>query len=77
MKMNREHRYNMLTPSYIKDLKRFLNTFMMDQEVKIVLMHPHNNEQFSNGTDFRFLHTLAKNEEYDRITDYLTELYSL
>ena len=61
MRMNREHRYNTLTPSYIKDLKRFLNTFHQDQEVKVILMGPANKEHFSNGTDFRMLHHLAKN----------------
>jgi enoyl-CoA hydratase/carnithine racemase len=69
--MNREHRYNTLSSAYIKDLKRFLTTLNQDNEVKVILMSGANDEHFSNGTDFRTLHHMAKEENHDKIVDYL------
>lgn len=40
LKMNREHRYNTLTPNYVKELKRAVNTMDIDDNVKLIYMRP-------------------------------------
>jgi enoyl-CoA hydratase/carnithine racemase len=53
LKMNREHRFNTLTPNYVKGLSRSIETLNLDEDVKLIYMVPYNGEHFSNGTDFR------------------------
>jgi enoyl-CoA hydratase/carnithine racemase len=38
LRLNREHRHNMLTPNYIKNIRRNLETLNLDQIVKVIYM---------------------------------------
>jgi len=38
MKMNREHRYNTLTPNYVRDVKRGIETLNMDEAAKVIVL---------------------------------------
>ncbi len=77
LKMNREHRYNTLTSHYIKSLSRGIESLNRDDNVKLIYMSPQNGEHFSNGTDFRTIMHLKKEGEYQRIAEYLNEIYAL
>jgi hypothetical protein len=39
--MNREHRYNMLTPSMIKDIHRGVESVNIDHEQDVIYMAPY------------------------------------
>jgi enoyl-CoA hydratase/carnithine racemase len=55
LKMNREHRYNTLTPNYIKGLRRGIESLNIDDNVLSIYIAPEKGEHFCNGTDFRTL----------------------
>lgn len=77
LKMNREHRYNTLTPHYVKELKRAVDTMDIDDNVKMIYMVPQKGEHFSNGTDFRTILHYKSENDYNSITSYLNGLYEL
>jgi enoyl-CoA hydratase/carnithine racemase len=75
--LNREHRFNTLTPNYIKSIRRSLETLNVDEVVKVIYMSGANGEHFSNGTDFRTLLHYSKEKNDAKIASYLEELYGL
>ena len=77
LRMNREHRYNMLTPNYIKNLRRAIDTLDQDDTVKLIYMLPEKGEHFCNGTDFRTILHYKKENKLDKVTNYLNELNNL
>lgn len=78
LKLNREHRLNVLTPNYIKGIRRSLETLNVDQVVKVIYMTGGNGEHFSNGTDFRtLLHYKKDGNNEQKIANYLEDLYGL
>jgi enoyl-CoA hydratase/carnithine racemase len=67
----------MLTPNFIKNIRRSLETLNLDQIVKVIYMTGGKGEQFSNGTDFRTLLHYKKEGSDAKIAAYLEELYGL
>mgnify|MGYP002630263239 CR=1 FL=1 len=55
VRLNREHRYNSLTPHFLKSVKRGVESFALDHSVKLIYLTPPKGIHFSNGTDFRTL----------------------
>jgi len=53
LKMNREHRYNTLTPSFAKTVKRGVESMFLDHSVALIYLSTVEGEHFCNGTDFR------------------------
>ena len=77
LKLNREHRHNILTPNYIKNIRRSLETLNMDEIVKVIYMTGGKGEHFSNGTDFRTMLHYKREGQEQKIASYLQELYGL
>ena len=77
LKLNREHRYNTLTPNYIKNIRRSLETLNNDEIVKLIYMSGAQGEHFSNGTDFRTIMHYKKQSDMPKIAQYLEDLYAL
>jgi enoyl-CoA hydratase/carnithine racemase len=75
--MNKEHRYNMLTPGFINELRRGVETHNIDNDRDVIYMAPRQGEHFSIGTDFRMISHMKKEENYDKIAEYFEQLYSL
>lgn len=75
--LNREHRHNMLTPNYLKNIRRSLETLNVDDVVKVIYMTGGKGEHFSNGTDFRTLLHYKKEGQMEKVASYLEELYGL
>ena len=75
LKMNREHRFNTLTPHMAESLSRGLNTMDIDQQVSVIYLASERNQHFSNGTDFRMLKFLKQEENTDKIQEYLQRVY--
>ena len=64
LKMNREHRHNTLTPNYIKELSRAIETLNLDDNARVIYMTGQKGEHFSNGTDFRTIMHYKKEDNY-------------
>lgn len=77
VKMNREHRYNTLTDAMISDITRGVDTFNNDYQCHAIYIGTEKGEHWSNGTDFRTLLHLKKEDNYGRITEYMRQLYHM
>lgn len=77
LRLNREHRFNTLTPNFLKSIRRSLNSLNADDLVKIIYMTGGKGEHFSNGTDFRTLLHYNKEKNEAKIASYLEDLYGL
>jgi enoyl-CoA hydratase/carnithine racemase len=77
MYLNREHRFNTLSPHFIHQFKRSLETLNVDEEAKIILLTTMKGEHFSNGTDFRTIMHYKTNNEEQNLLQYINDLYSL
>lgn len=75
--MNREHRYNTLTDAMIKDITRGVDTFNNDYQCHAIYVGTEKGEHWSNGTDFRTIVHLKKEDNYERITEYMRQLYHM
>jgi enoyl-CoA hydratase/carnithine racemase len=72
IKMNKEHNYNMLTPNFINEIQRGIQSMDADQIVSTIFMAPHRGKMWSNGTDFRALAQMQKEGSADAIAAYFT-----
>lgn len=75
--MNKEHRFNTLTPKFIRQVARGVDTMYIDHSVSVIYLTTANGEHFSNGTDFRTMlhyHNEGKEEE---LAKYIEDLYKL
>jgi enoyl-CoA hydratase/carnithine racemase len=77
LRLNREHRGNILTPNYIKNIRRSLDSLNMDEVVKVIYMTGGKGQQFSTGTDFRTILHHKKDGSTEPIAEYLEALYGL
>jgi enoyl-CoA hydratase/carnithine racemase len=77
LRLNREHRHNTLTPNYIKNIRRSLDTLNVDEIVKVIYMTGGKGEHFSNGTDFRTLLHYKTSDAPAKVASYLEDLYGL
>jgi enoyl-CoA hydratase/carnithine racemase len=75
--MNREHRYNMLSPNFIKEVTRGVETMNIDHMVDVIYLSTAKGQHFSIGTDFRTIAHMKKEGAYARVAAYLQELYGL
>lgn len=75
--LNREHRFNNLTEGMISDINRGLNTMNQDHTAKVIYIHPMQGKQWCNGTDFKTIAHMKKEDAYGRIQKYMEELYHL
>lgn len=77
LKLNREHRYNTLTPNFVKNVQRSLDSLNQEEVVKVIYVTGAKGEHFSNGTDFRTLLHYKKEGQEEKYTQYLNDLYNL
>ena len=71
VKMNREHRFNTLTDVMIKDITRGVDTMNNDYQCHALYIGTEKGEHWSNGTDFRTLLHLKREDNNARITEYM------
>lgn len=72
--LNREHRFNMLTPSYMREMKRGVESMNVDHVCNVIYMTPKKDQHFSIGTDFRTIAHMKKEDNYERIAEYLEDV---
>jgi len=75
--MNKEHRYNTLTTSFMRDVSRGIESMYVDPLVSVIYLGTHKGEHFCNGTDFRSINHMKKEENFDKIAQYFEQLYQL
>ena len=71
LRMNREHRFNTLTPNMIENVSRGVETMDVDNIVTTIYLGTEKHEHFSNGTDFRTIAHMKKEDSHDRIKEYI------
>ena len=69
--MNREHRYNTLTPHMIVDIERGVDTMDNYHLCQAIYLGTDKVEHWSNGTDFRTIIHMKKEDDYGRIQAYI------
>ena len=72
--LNREHRFNMLTPSYMREMRRGVESMNVDHICNVIYMAPRKDQHFSIGTDFRTIAHMKKEDNYGRIAEYLEDV---
>lgn len=77
VRLNREHRSNILTPNFIPQLKRAVETMYIDHTIELIYLTTYNGQQFCNGTDFRTLMHWKANNEHGKAVDYLGKVFDL
>jgi enoyl-CoA hydratase/carnithine racemase len=75
VRMNREHRHNILTPNFTKQIKRGVDTMYHDHNVELIYLTTPKGQHFSNGTDFRTLLHYQANNETDKLVEYLGDIF--
>mgnify|MGYP002396387885 CR=1 FL=1 len=53
VRMNKEHRFNTLTPNFVSQVARGVETMELDHTVALIYLTTVEGQHFSNGTDFR------------------------
>ena len=75
--MNQEHRNNLLTPTFLGQIERGLESMAIDHSVSVIQLSSSKNQNFSNGTDFRTILHHVKSGESKAAADYLQRVYDL
>jgi len=77
LKLNKEYRFNTLTPSFAHEISRGIGSFYEDRLTRAIYVGPEKDEHWCNGTDFRTILHMKKEANYGSLADYLTQLYQL
>lgn len=77
LNLNREHKDNYLSPTMIKELKRFIQSYELDESIRMIYMKSSGEEVFSKGTDFKLMLNHIKQKNYSETQNYLKGLYDL
>lgn len=76
VEMNKEHKCNILTESFMEDVRRSLEAMEIDEDMKAVILRAKQGEVFSYGTDLNYMYYKKKSGEIDKIEEYLKNLYN-
>ena len=73
--MNKEHRFNTLSPSFAHEVSRGIGSFYEDRMTRAIYVSSTQGKHWSNGTDFRTMLHMKKEGNYEGLRDYLEQLY--
>ena len=62
--MNKEHRYNTLSPGFCEEVSRGVSSMYEDRLTRATIMMPEKGKHWSNGTDFRTILHMKKEGSY-------------
>lgn len=74
--MNKEHKSNVLSESFMADVRRSLEAMEIDEDMRAVVLRSKKGEVFSMGTDLNYMYYKKKSGEIDKIEEYLKNLYN-
>jgi enoyl-CoA hydratase/carnithine racemase len=77
VRMNKEHRFNTLTPAFVEQVTRGVETMYLDHSIALIYLAPAEGQHFSNGTDFRtMLHYKSEGKD-EKLASYVEDIYKL
>jgi len=77
LRMNREHRFNSLTPGFAAQVSRGIETMDLDHTVKLIYLTTAEGKHFSNGTDFRTMLHMKTEGKDEKLASYVEDIYKL
>lgn len=77
VRLNKEHRFNTLSPSFCEEFSRGIGSMYEDRVTKAIYVSPAEGKHWSNGTDFRTMLAMKKEGSHDRLAQYLEQIYQL
>lgn len=74
VRLNKEHKNNLLTPVFVNQVRRGVETMYHDHSAKLVYLTTVQGKQFCNGTDFRTIMHYRDEGQEDKIAAYLEDV---
>ena len=71
LNLNKEHRFNTLSPSFAHEVSRGIGSLYEDRLTKAIYVTADQGKHWSNGTDFRTMLAMKKEGNYQRVAEYL------
>jgi enoyl-CoA hydratase/carnithine racemase len=77
VKTNKEHRRNLLTPRFVKQVYRGVTSMYIDDQIQVVFLSSAKGEHFSAGTDFKTILHYKETHQEHKIASYLEDIFKL
>lgn len=77
VRMNREHRNNILTPGFTQQVARGVETMYADHSVRVIYLAAAEGQHFSSGTDFRTMLRLKEEGQHEKVADFMADIFKL
>lgn len=77
LNLNKEHRFNTLSPSFCHEVSRGIGSLYEDKLTNSIYVSPAQGKHWSNGTDFRTMLAMKKEGSFGKVADYLQQIYQL
>ena len=77
VRMNREQRNNVLTPGFVQQVTRGVESMYLDHSVQVIYLASTLGQHFSSGTDFRTLLRFHKEGEYEKVASFMADIFKL
>jgi enoyl-CoA hydratase/carnithine racemase len=74
--MNKEHKSNVLSESFMSDIRRSLEAIEINEDVRAAIIKSKEEQVFSMGTDLNYLYYKKKSGQIDKINEYFENLYN-
>lgn len=73
--MNKEHKQNLLSPGFIAEVQRGVQSMYQENHARVIYMASENHKVWSNGTDFRTIRHMKQEGNYEAIQNYMQQIY--
>lgn len=77
VRLNREHRNNLLTPGFVKQVTRGVETMYVDHSVRVIYLGTAEGQHFSSGTDFRTMLRFKEEGQHEKLADFMADVFKL
>ena len=77
VRLNREHKSNLLTPGFTKQVARGVETMYIDHSVSVIYLGAAEGQHFSSGTDFRTMLRYKADQQHEKLADFMADVFKL
>lgn len=77
VRMNREHKTNILTPGFVKQVARGVESMYHDHSVRVIYLAAAQGQHFSGGTDFRTMLRYKEEGQEEKLAEFMTDVFKL
>jgi len=77
VRLNREHKSNLLTPGFTKQVARGVETMYVDHSVSVIYLGAAEGQHFSSGTDFRTMLRYKAEQQHEKLADFMADVFKL